>query len=194
MMIALTFSSGPHFCLGAAAARLQGQVVIEELLRRCPEFAVDPESGTFADGARSRWYEQHPVPRTSAANRGPADPHRCKSGRWKQSEFAAPKTTKQPRSSTCGATRVPSRASEKMSSPSAVFSTRRPTGSSSRNAMASWSVRHRHVGRMAGQHVPPCGAPRLSPAWHRASTCRGRRTSAARPGMRTRVGDRDARA
>jgi cytochrome P450 len=56
----LTFSSGPHFCLGAAAARLQGRVVIEALLRRCPDFAVDAAAGTFADGAFTRRYETLP--------------------------------------------------------------------------------------------------------------------------------------
>ncbi len=56
----MTFSSGPHFCLGAAAARLQGRVVLEELLARCPEFEVDAEAGTFADGAFTRRYETLP--------------------------------------------------------------------------------------------------------------------------------------
>jgi cytochrome P450 family 130 len=56
----LTFSSGPHFCLGAAAARLQGRVVIEELLARCPEFRVDAAAGTFADGAFTRRFESLP--------------------------------------------------------------------------------------------------------------------------------------
>ena len=56
----LTFSSGAHFCLGAAVARLQGRVVIEELLRRCPEFSVDPDAATFADGAFTRRYDTLP--------------------------------------------------------------------------------------------------------------------------------------
>jgi cytochrome P450 len=56
----LAFSSGPHFCLGAAAARLQGRVVIEELLARCPDFAVDAGAGRFADGAFTRRYETLP--------------------------------------------------------------------------------------------------------------------------------------
>jgi cytochrome P450 len=56
----LTFSSGAHFCLGAAAARLQGRVVFEELLRRCPNFVVDAESGVFADGAFTRRYQSLP--------------------------------------------------------------------------------------------------------------------------------------
>lgn len=56
----LSFSGGPHFCLGAHAARLQGRVVVEELLRSCPEFAVDAEAGRFADGAFVRRYESLP--------------------------------------------------------------------------------------------------------------------------------------
>lgn len=56
----MTFSSGPHFCLGAAAARLQGRVVLEELLSRCPEFEVDAATGVFADGAFTRRYETLP--------------------------------------------------------------------------------------------------------------------------------------
>ena len=46
----LTFSVGPHFCLGAAAARLQARVALEELLARCPRFTVDHEAATFASG------------------------------------------------------------------------------------------------------------------------------------------------
>ena len=56
----LTFSSGAHFCLGASVARLQGRVVMEELLRRCPDFSVDPDAGTFADGAFTRRYDTLP--------------------------------------------------------------------------------------------------------------------------------------
>jgi hypothetical protein len=57
----LAFSIGAHFCLGAAAARLQGRVVLEELLARCPDFAVDAEAGVFADGAFTRRYESLPI-------------------------------------------------------------------------------------------------------------------------------------
>jgi len=56
----MTFSSGPHFCLGAAAARLQGRVVIEELLARCPDFHVDAQAGAFADGAFTRRFDSLP--------------------------------------------------------------------------------------------------------------------------------------
>jgi cytochrome P450 len=56
----LTFSFGAHFCLGAAAARLQARVVLEELLARCPDFAVDAARGTFASGSFVRRYESLP--------------------------------------------------------------------------------------------------------------------------------------
>jgi cytochrome P450 len=56
----LTFSSGNHFCLGAAAARLEGRIVLERLLARCPDLGVDPQSGTFADGAFTRRYAALP--------------------------------------------------------------------------------------------------------------------------------------
>ena len=56
----LTFSSGAHFCLGASVARLQGRVVVEELLRLCPDFSVDADAATFADGAFTRRYDTLP--------------------------------------------------------------------------------------------------------------------------------------
>lgn len=36
----LTFGVGEHFCLGAGLARLELSVLLDELLRRCPEFEV----------------------------------------------------------------------------------------------------------------------------------------------------------
>jgi cytochrome P450 len=56
----LTFSYGPHFCIGAAAARLQARVAIEELLSRCPGFTVDPEKGRYAPGPFVRRYKSLP--------------------------------------------------------------------------------------------------------------------------------------
>jgi cytochrome P450 len=56
----MTFTSGPHYCLGAAAARLQGRVVLEELLARFPEFAVDGARGTYAPGAFVRRFTSLP--------------------------------------------------------------------------------------------------------------------------------------
>ena len=56
----LSFSYGPHLCIGAAAARLQARVAIEELLARCPGFRVDPARGRFAPGNFVRRYEALP--------------------------------------------------------------------------------------------------------------------------------------
>lgn len=46
----LSFSHATHYCIGAAAARLQGRVVLEELLSRCPDFQVDVAAGRYAEG------------------------------------------------------------------------------------------------------------------------------------------------
>ena len=46
----LSFSYGAHHCLGAAAARLQGRVGLEELLVRFPDFVVDLDDMEFATG------------------------------------------------------------------------------------------------------------------------------------------------
>ena len=57
----LTFTIGPHYCLGAAAARMQGQIVLEELLQRCPDFTADIAAGEFARGSVVRRHEVLPV-------------------------------------------------------------------------------------------------------------------------------------
>ncbi|MGA4557097.1 cytochrome P450 [Uniformispora flossi] len=54
------FGFGPHHCLGAAAARLQARVVLEELLLHCPDFQVDAERGTFAGGSFTRRHQSLP--------------------------------------------------------------------------------------------------------------------------------------
>ena len=38
----LTFSSGPHLCLGHNLARLEIRVLTEEWIKRIPEFALKP--------------------------------------------------------------------------------------------------------------------------------------------------------
>ena len=57
----LAFSSGPHHCLGAAAARLQGRVVLEELLACMPDFVADPAAGRYAPGPFTRRFEELPI-------------------------------------------------------------------------------------------------------------------------------------
>ncbi|MCW2750105.1 MAG: cytochrome monooxygenase [Aeromicrobium sp.] len=46
----MTFSHGNHHCLGAAAARMQARVALEELLARFPHFEVDIDGVEYAPG------------------------------------------------------------------------------------------------------------------------------------------------
>jgi len=57
----LAFGNGPHHCLGAAAARLQGRVALEELLAACPRFTVDASRGRLAPGPFVRRFETLPI-------------------------------------------------------------------------------------------------------------------------------------
>jgi cytochrome P450 len=50
----LTFSHGAHHCLGAAAARMQARVALEELLSRIPDFEVDEDGIVWAGGSYVR--------------------------------------------------------------------------------------------------------------------------------------------
>ncbi len=50
----LTFSHGAHHCLGAAAARMQSEVALSELLSRCPDFEVDESGIVWAGGSYVR--------------------------------------------------------------------------------------------------------------------------------------------
>ncbi len=63
----LSFGYGPHHCIGAAAARLQSRIALEELLSRCPDFVVDPDQGKFAGGHFVRRYESMPFRSNGAA-------------------------------------------------------------------------------------------------------------------------------
>jgi len=50
----MTFSHGAHFCLGAAAARMQSRIALTELLARCPHFEVDLSAVEWAGGSYVR--------------------------------------------------------------------------------------------------------------------------------------------
>jgi cytochrome P450 len=50
----MTFSHGAHFCLGAAAARMQSRIALTELLARCPDFEVDMSKVVWAGGSYVR--------------------------------------------------------------------------------------------------------------------------------------------
>ena len=57
----LTFGFGPHFCLGAALARLEGRVALEEVLKRFPEWDVDLAGAHLAPTSTVRGWETLPV-------------------------------------------------------------------------------------------------------------------------------------
>ncbi len=57
----LTFGFGPHFCLGAALARLEGHVALDELLSRFPEWDVDLDDARLAPTSTVRGWETLPL-------------------------------------------------------------------------------------------------------------------------------------
>ena len=57
----LSFGFGAHYCLGQALARLEGRIVLDEVLRRFPEWDVDLERARFMSHADNRGYESLPI-------------------------------------------------------------------------------------------------------------------------------------
>jgi cytochrome P450 len=57
----LSFGYGIHFCLGAALARLEGRVAIDEVLNRFPEWSVDWNGAIQAHTPTVRGWEKLPV-------------------------------------------------------------------------------------------------------------------------------------
>jgi cytochrome P450 len=57
----LAFGYGIHFCLGAALARLEGRVALDEVLRRFPTWEVDWDNAVQAHTSTVRGWEKLPV-------------------------------------------------------------------------------------------------------------------------------------
>jgi cytochrome P450 len=57
----LTFGYGPHFCLGASLARLEGRVALEEMLARLPDWETDLEHARLGNSPGVRGYASLPI-------------------------------------------------------------------------------------------------------------------------------------
>jgi len=57
----LSFGYGLHFCLGAALARLEGAIALEELLRRWPRWEIDYDNAARAHTASVRGWARLPL-------------------------------------------------------------------------------------------------------------------------------------
>jgi cytochrome P450 len=57
----LTFGYGIHFCLGAALARLEGRIALDEVLQRFPKWEVDADKARLSPTSTVRGWETLPV-------------------------------------------------------------------------------------------------------------------------------------
>ena len=57
----LTFAYGAHFCIGAALARLEGRVALEEILKRFTDWEVDIRGAIFATSSMVRGWDTLPA-------------------------------------------------------------------------------------------------------------------------------------
>jgi cytochrome P450 len=51
----LTFGYGIHFCLGAALARLEGRIALDEVLARFPDWEVDRDNAELDSSLVRGW-------------------------------------------------------------------------------------------------------------------------------------------
>jgi cytochrome P450 len=57
----LTFGNGIHLCMGAALARMEGVIALEEVLTRFPEWDVDMDNARLSPTSTVRGWETLPV-------------------------------------------------------------------------------------------------------------------------------------
>lgn len=57
----LSFGFGRHFCLGAALARVEGRVALDEMLKRWPEWEVDYDRASIAHTTNVRGWGSLPI-------------------------------------------------------------------------------------------------------------------------------------
>lgn len=57
----VSFGFGVHFCLGAALARLEGRIALEETLKRFPEWSIDSDRAQWMHTSTVRGWKSLPV-------------------------------------------------------------------------------------------------------------------------------------
>ena len=57
----IAFGHGIHFCLGAALARVEGRIALEELLKRFPTWDVNEAGARLAQTSTVRGYDALPI-------------------------------------------------------------------------------------------------------------------------------------
>ena len=57
----IAFNSGPHRCVGSHLARIEMRIVYEEVLKRLPEFRLDPERPPVLHGANVIGFDSLPI-------------------------------------------------------------------------------------------------------------------------------------
>ena len=57
----LAFSVGAHFCLGAALARLEARIALEEIMKRFPEWDIDTDNAHLSSASAVRGWESMPA-------------------------------------------------------------------------------------------------------------------------------------
>ena len=67
---AITFGRGIHSCLGAALARVEGRVALDEILKRFPDWTVDVENAHLSSSSTTRGWDT--LPAFTKATRGTA--------------------------------------------------------------------------------------------------------------------------
>ncbi len=57
----MSLSFGTHYCLGANLARIEARIVMEEVLKRYPEWEIDTDNAVFEVSPPLRSWEKLPV-------------------------------------------------------------------------------------------------------------------------------------
>jgi cytochrome P450 len=57
----VTFGYGAHYCLGAALARMEGRIALDEVLNRFPTWEIDLDSAVRSSTSTVRGWDSMPA-------------------------------------------------------------------------------------------------------------------------------------